>query len=881
MELPAKYDPALTEDKWYAYWLENNFFHSEPDEREPYTIVIPPPNVTGILHMGHVLNNTLNDVLVRKARMDGKNACWVPGTDHASIATENKVVQKLANEGIKKEDLTREEFLEHAWEWKEKHGGIILNQLRKLGASCDWDRTKFTMDPELSDAVISTFVYFYNKGYIYRGVRMVNWDPVGLTAVSDEEVVHKDTVSKFYHLRYFISDGNGNPTSDYIIIATTRPETIMADAAICINPEDERYHWLKGKKVLIPLINKEIPIIEDSYVAMDFGTGCLKVTPAHDVNDYEIGMRHNLPVLDIIDDHGRLNEKAQILVGEDRFDARKKIVGKLQEAGNLEKMEDYTSPIGYSERTNAVIEPRLSMQWFLKMEALAKDALESVESGAVKLIPDKYRNTYRHWMENVRDWCISRQLWWGQRIPAYYLPDGQVVVAETPEKALVEAQKIDAALSASDLRQDEDVLDTWFSSWLWPISVFDTNKAGHPEAEPNKDLAYYYPTNDLVTGPDILFFWVARMIMAGNEFMNDVPFRNVYLTGIVRDKLGRKMSKTLGNSPDPLELIAKYGADAVRLGMLLCSSAGNDILYDESQIEQGRNFNNKVWNAFRLVTGWTVDAEAKQPESSSVAVRWFDNKLSQVIETVEDHFSKFRISDALMTIYKFFWDDFCAWYLEAVKPAYGAGIDKVTYDATLGYFDALLKMIHPIMPFITEELWQNMAQRSEGETIMNQRYPQAKPYDVEFITSFEMACEAVAGVRNIRQSKGLSPRETLDLKIKGSFPSEVLPVVVKLANVSVGEADGDLSAAQRFMVRTSEMFVPLTGLVNVEEEIAKIETELAYQRKFLDSVRKKLSNERFVANAPEAVVAVERKKESDSLSKIESLTASLNALKNN
>ena len=881
MELPVKYDPALTEDKWYAYWLKSGFFHSEPDEREPYTIVIPPPNVTGILHMGHVLNNTLNDVLVRKARMDGKNACWVPGTDHASIATENKVVQKLASEGIRKEDLTREEFLKHAWEWKEKHGGIILNQLRKLGASCDWDRTKFTMDPDLSDAVISTFVYFYNKGYIYRGVRMVNWDPVGLTAVSDEEVIHKDTVSKFYHLRYFISDGNGNPTDKYIIIATTRPETIMADAAICINPEDERYHWLKDKKVLIPLINKEIPIIEDSYVAMDFGTGCLKVTPAHDVNDYEIGMRHNLPVLDIIDDHGRLNEKAQILVGEDRFDARKKIVTMLQEAGNLEKMEDYTSPVGYSERTNAVIEPRLSMQWFLKMEALAKDALESVESGAVKLIPDKYRNTYRHWMENVRDWCISRQLWWGQRIPAYYLPDGQVVVAETPEKALEAAQKIDAALKAEALRQDEDVLDTWFSSWLWPISVFDTNKAGHPEAQPNRDLAYYYPTNDLVTGPDILFFWVARMIMAGNEFMNDVPFRNVYLTGIVRDKLGRKMSKTLGNSPDPLELIAKYGADAVRLGMLLCSSAGNDILYDESQIEQGRNFNNKVWNAFRLVTGWTVDASAVQPEASAVAVRWFEGKLSQVVETVEDHFSKFRISDALMAIYKFFWDDFCAWYLEAVKPAYGAGIDKVTYEATIGFFDALLKMIHPIMPFITEELWQNMAQRKEGETIMNQRYPQAKAYDSEFITSFEMACETVAGVRNIRQSKGLSPREVLDLKIKGNFPSEVIPVVVKLANVNVGAADGDLSAAQRFMVRTVEMFVPLTGLVNLEEEIAKIEADLAYQQKFLDSVRKKLSNERFVANAPEAVVAVERKKEADSLSKIESLTASLNALKNN
>ena len=881
MELPAKYNPAETEDKWYAYWLENKFFHSEPDDREPYTVVIPPPNVTGILHMGHVLNNTLNDVLVRKARMDGKNACWVPGTDHASIATENKVVQKLAADGIKKEDLTREEFLRHAWEWKEKHGGIILSQLRKLGASCDWDRTRFTMDPDLSEAVINTFVYFYNKGYIYRGVRMVNWDPVGLTAVSDEEVVHKDTVSKFYHLRYFISDGQGNPTDKYIIIATTRPETIMADAAVCINPDDERYHWLRGCKVLIPLINKEIPIIEDSYVSMDFGTGCLKVTPAHDVNDYEIGIRHNLPVTDIIDDHGRLNEKAQILVGEDRFDARKKIVKMLEESGNLEKMEDYTSPVGYSERTNAVIEPRLSMQWFLRMEALAKDALESVENGNVKLIPDKYRNTYRHWMENVRDWCISRQLWWGQRIPAYYLPDGQVVVAATDSEALALAQQLDADVTAEDLRQDEDVLDTWFSSWLWPISVFDTNKAGHPEAEPNRDLAYYYPTNDLVTGPDILFFWVARMIMAGNEFMNDVPFRNVYLTGIVRDKLGRKMSKTLGNSPDPLDLIDKYGADAVRLGMLLCSSAGNDILYDESQIEQGRNFNNKVWNAFRLVTGWNVDAVAVQPEASVVAVKWFDSKLSQVIEIVEDHFSKFRISDALMAIYKLFWDDFCAWYLEAVKPGYGAAIDKATYDASIGFLDALLKMIHPIMPFITEELWQNMAERKVGETIMNQHYPKAKEYDAGLIASFEMACEAVAGVRNIRQSKNLSPRESLDLKIKGAFPSEVLPIVVKLANVTVGNAEGDLASAQRFMVRTVEMFVPLTGLINVEEEIAKLETELAYQQKFLDSVRKKLSNERFVANAPEAVVAVERKKEADSLSKIESITSSLNALKSN
>lgn len=882
MELPAKYSPAETEDKWYAYWLENKFFHSEPDEREPYTVVIPPPNVTGILHMGHVLNNTLNDVLVRKARMDGKNACWVPGTDHASIATESKVVAKLKAEGISKEDLTREEFLKHAWEWKEKHGGIILSQLRKLGASCDWDRTKFTMDPDLSEAVINTFVYFYKKGYIYRGVRMVNWDPVGLTAVSDEEVIHRDTVSKFYHLRYFISDGNGNPTDKYIIIATTRPETIMADAAVCINPEDERYHWLKGKKILIPLINKEIPIIEDSYVEMGFGTGCLKVTPAHDVNDYEIGIRHNLPVLDIIDDHGRLNEKARILVGEDRFEARRKIEKMLQEAGNLEKVEDYTSPVGYSERTNAVIEPRLSMQWFLKMDALAKDALESVESGKVRLIPDKYRNTYRHWMENVRDWCISRQLWWGQRIPAYYLPDGRFVVEADADAALEAARKLDPAVNAADLRQDEDVLDTWFSSWLWPISVFDTHKAGHPEAESNRDLSYYYPTNDLVTGPDILFFWVARMIMAGNEFMHDVPFRNVYLTGIVRDKLGRKMSKTLGNSPDPLDLIAKYGADGVRLGMMLCSSAGNDILFDESQVEQGRNFCNKIWNAYRLVSGWNVDPAAVQPEASSVAVKWFRNRLYQTIETVEDHYSKFRISDAIMSVYKLFWDDFCAWYLELVKPAYGAGIDKATYDETLDFFDSLLKMIHPVMPFITEELWQNMAPRKAGETIMLQRTPAAGQYDTDFISDFGLACEAVVSVRSIRQQKGLSPKDPLALKIKGEFPESVLPVILKLANISSVERTdsfGDVSGVS-FMVRTHEMFVPLQGLVNAEEELAKLKAALDYQEKFLASVRKKLSNERFVANAPEQVVAVERKKEADSLSKIESIKSAIKALEN-
>ena len=883
MELSSKYDPSKVEDKWYAWWLEQKFFHSEPDEREPYTIVIPPPNVTGILHMGHVLNNTLNDVLIRKARMDGKNACWIPGTDHASIATESKVVARLKAQGINKEDLTREEFLKYAWEWKEEHGGIILSQLRKLGASCDWDRTKFTMDPDLTDAVINTFVYFYKKGWIYRGVRMVNWDPEGHTAVSDEEVVHKDTKSHFYHLRYYVSDGSGNRTDKYIIVATTRPETIMADAAVSINPDDERYHWLRGKKVLIPLINKEIPIIEDSYVEIGFGTGCLKVTPAHDINDYEIGLRHNLPVTDIIDDHGKLNEKAQILVGEDRFVARKKIEKMLQEAGCLEKVEEYISPIGYSERTNAVIEPRLSTQWFLKMGKLAEMALESVESGKVKLIPDKYRNTYRHWMETVKDWCISRQLWWGQRIPAYYLPDGQYVVEATPEAALEAARKIDPTIEASQLRQDEDVLDTWFSSWLWPISVFDSRKPGHPELEPNRDLAYYYPTNDLVSGPDILFFWIARMIMAGDEFMGREPFSNVYLTGIVRDKLGRKMSKTLGNSPDPLDLIAKYGADAVRIGMLLCASAGNDIFYDESQVEQGRNFCGKIWNSYRLVKGWTVDSSIPQPEACAIAVDWFRSKLNSTVETVEDHYSKFRISDALMSIYKLFWDDYCSWYLELVKPAYGQAIDKATLDATLGFFEALLKMIHPVMPFITEELWHDMAERGEKETIMFARTPVAGPWDEGTINDFELAEEAVNALRGIRQQKNISPKEALEVKFKGAFPVRMLPVVCKLANISNASIVEDFGATAEGvsqMIRTVEMYVPLTGKVNVEEEIAKIEAELEYQKKFLESVRKKLSNESFVAHAPEKVVAIERKKEADSLSKIEGYESQLKALKN-
>lgn len=884
MDIPAKYNPSEVEDKWYAYWLKNKFFHSEPDEREPYTIVIPPPNVTGILHMGHVLNNTLNDVLVRKARMDGKNSCWVPGTDHASIATESKVVAKLKSQGINKDNITREEFLKYAWEWKEEHGGIILSQLRKLGASCDWDRTKFTMDPDLSEAVINTFVYFYNKGYIYRGVRMVNWDPEGLTAVSDEEVIHKDTKSHFYHLKYYISDGNGKPTDKYLVIATTRPETIMADAAISVNPDDERYKWLKGKKVLIPIINREIPVIEDSYVEKDFGTGCLKVTPAHDINDYEIGLRHNLPVIDIIDNHGKLNEKAEILVGEDRFAARKKIVKMLEESGNLEKIEEYTSPIGYSERTNAIIEPKLSTQWFLKMEDLAKMALESVESGKVKLIPDKYRNTYRHWMENVHDWCISRQLWWGQRIPAYYLPDGQFVVAATKDEAFDLAKQLVPDIHIDALRQDDDVLDTWFSSWLWPISVFDSGKPGHIDAKPNKDLAYYYPTNDLVTGPDILFFWVARMIMAGDEFMGKEPFRNVYLTGIVRDKQGRKMSKTLGNSPDPLDLIAEYGADAVRIGMLLCSSAGNDIFYDESQIQQGRNFCNKIWNSYRLIKGWTIDASLQQPLVNKLATRWFNDKLNQVVNITEDHYSKFRISDALMSIYKLFWDDYCSWYLELIKPVYGEAIDGLTYKATIDFFEKLLKLIHPVMPFITEELWQAMEKRQEGETIMYESTPKICSFDESALEDFAMAQDAVNNIRGIRQQKGISLKETFTLKYKGDFPSEMLPIVEKLANISQSEQVKDFDSSVSgvaFMVRTAELFIPLTRQINVKEELSKLNEQLEYQKKFLESVRKKLSNPRFTTSAPKAVVDVERKKEIDSLSKIESLESQINVLINN
>ena len=873
MNIPAKYDPSSVEDKWYAYWLKNRFFHSEPNDKEPYTIVIPPPNVTGVLHMGHMLNNTIQDVLVRRARMKGKNACWVPGTDHASIATEAKVVAKLKAEGIEKSSLTREQFLQHAWAWREKHGGIILEQLKKLGASCDWERTRFTMDEPLSRAVINTFVYFYKKGLIYRGVRMVNWDPEGLTAVSDEEVIHRETKSRLYYLKYYISE-NGKKGSDYVVIATTRPETIMADAAVCINPADERYRGLRGKKILIPLIDREIPIIEDDYVTMDFGTGCLKVTPAHDVNDYAIGLRHNLPVLDIIDEHGRLNDKAQILIGEERFEARKKIVEMLRGQGYMEKEEEYLSQVGYSERTNAVIEPRLSLQWFLKMDQLAAKALKVVEDGEIKLIPDKFKNTYRHWMENVRDWCISRQLWWGQRIPAYYLPNGKYVVEATAEEALEAAKAIMPDIRMEDLRQDEDVLDTWFSSWLWPISVFDPEKPGFPEKEPNRELAYYYPTNDLITAPEILFFWVARMIMAGEEFTGKIPFSNVYLTGIVRDKFGRKMSKQLGNSPDPIELMKEYGADGVRVGMLLCTTAGNDIMFDKSQVEQGRNFANKIWNGYRLIQGWETGAAGKQSEAQRCAVEWFGNRLNECIEEMDANFGKFRLSDSLMALYKLFWDDFCAWYLELVKPAYGQKMDTATYNATVDFFDALLRLLHPYMPFITEELWQNLRPRKDGDTIMLSQMPSCSEYDKKLLEDFGYAQQIVMNVRNIRQSKSIAAKDSLTLYTKENYISRMNAVVMKLANVesvSARNTFDDCGVGADFMVSTYEFFIPLNTHVNTDEEAEKIRKEIEYLEKFLKGVNAKLSNERFVANAPESVVALERKKQSDAQTKIENL----------
>lgn len=871
-ELATKYNPADVEEKWYAYWLKNGLFKSKPDGREPYTVVIPPPNVTGILHMGHMLNNTIQDILVRRARMEGKNACWVPGTDHASIATEAKVVNKLAAQGIKKSDLSREEFLKYAWEWKEEHGGIILKQLQKLGASCDWDRTAFTMDEIRSESVLKVFVDLYNKGLIYRGVRMVNWDPKALTALSDEEVIYKDEHSKLYYLRYFIEGED-----KYIIVATTRPETILGDTAVCVNPNDPRYSFLKGKKVIIPLVNRVVPIIMDDYVDIEFGTGCLKVTPAHDVNDYMLGEKYNLPSIDIFNDNGTISEAGGLYVGMDRFDVRKQIAKDLQEAGLLEKVEDYDNKVGYSERTNVVIEPKLSMQWFVKMDKLAAPALDAVMKDEIKFHPDKFKNIYRHWMENIKDWCISRQLWWGHRIPAYYLPQGGFVVAATPEEALKLARKKSdkADLQMSDLRQDEDCLDTWFSSWLWPISLFDgINNPG------NEEINYYYPTTDLVTAPDIIFFWVARMIMAGYEYEHKLPFRNVYFTGIVRDKIGRKMSKSLGNSPDALELIKTYGADGVRMGLMLAAPAGNDILYDDALCEQGRNFNNKIWNAFRLVKGWNVDETLPQPQTAAIAVEWFDAQLNRTLEEVKDLFGKYRLSEALMAVYKLFWDEFSSWYLEMVKPAYQQPIDRKTYDATLRYFDALLRMLHPFMPFITEELWQHLYDRKEGESIMTARMPEPQPIDMEIINRFETTKLVVAGIRTIRLQKGISNKEQLTLQIIGAHDHSNDCILTKMTNLATIETIEEKDpAAASFRVHATEYAIPMSNAIDVEAELKKLEAELKYAQGFLKTVMGKLGNERFVQNAPEAVVAMERKKKADAEEKIKSLEESIAALK--
>ena len=894
MELASKYNPAEVEGKWYQYWLDNKLFSSKPDGREPYTIVIPPPNVTGVLHMGHMLNNTIQDILVRRARMEGKNACWVPGTDHASIATEAKVVNKLAAEGIKKTDLSRDEFLKHAWAWTEEHGGIILKQLRKLGASCDWDRTAFTMDEKRSESVIKVFVDLYNKGLIYRGVRMVNWDPKALTALSDEEVIYKEEHSKLYYLRYYVADDDmsGETGAEgevvhrdaqgrrYAVVATTRPETIMGDTAMCINPEDPKNQWLKGKKVIVPLVNRVIPVIQDSYVDIEFGTGCLKVTPAHDVNDYMLGEKYNLPSIDIFNDNGTLSEAAGLYVGMDRFDVREQIEKDLAEAGLLEKVEAYTNKVGFSERTNVAIEPKLSMQWFLKMQHFADMALPPVMNDELKFYPAKYKNTYKNWLENIKDWCISRQLWWGHRIPAYFLPEGGYVVAETPEQALELAKDKTGNndLTVADLRQDEDCLDTWFSSWLWPISLFDG--INNPD---NEELKYYYPTSDLVTGPDIIFFWVARMIMAGYEYMGDMPFRNVYFTGIVRDKLGRKMSKSLGNSPDPLDLIDKYGADGVRMGMMLSAPAGNDILFDDALCEQGRNFNNKIWNAFRLVKGWQT-ADIAQPESAAIATRWFDAMLKTTAEEVADLFKKYRLSEALMAVYKLFWDEFSSWYLEMIKPAYGQPIDQATYDQTLRFFDTLLKLLHPFMPFITEELWQHIYDRLPGESIMISPLHVAVPTDEErtLIAQIEAVKGIVAGVRTVRNQKNIAPKEVLSLEAVNENPYEAFDAVIcKMANidkVSVVAQKSDNAAS--FLIGTTEYAVPLGNLIDVDAEIAKQEAELKHLEGFLTGVKKKLSNERFVANAPAAVVELERKKQADAESKIAALKESLSKLKN-
>ena len=871
-ELATKYNPEEVEGKWYEYWLRHELFKSVPDKREPYTIVIPPPNVTGVLHMGHMLNNTIQDILIRRARMEGKNALWVPGTDHASIATEAKVVARLAQKGIKKTDLTREEFLKHAWEWKEEHGGIILEQLKKLGASCDWSRTSFTMDEIRSKSVIRVFVDLFNKGLIYRGVRMVNWDPAALTALSDEEVVYKEEHGKLYYLRYKVV---GEDT--YAIVATTRPETIMGDTAMCINPNDPKNAHLKGKKVIVPLVGREIPVIEDEYVDIEFGTGCLKVTPAHDINDYMLGEKHNLPSIDIFNDNGTLSEAAGMYVGMDRFEVRKQIEKDLEAAGLLEKTEAYTNKVGHSERTDAVIEPKLSMQWFLKMDKITIPALNAVMDDHIKFHPAKFKNTYRHWMTNIKDWCISRQLWWGHRIPAYYLPKGGYVVAETAEEALKLAQEKtgDSSLTLADLRQEDDCLDTWFSSWLWPISLF--NGILDPN---NEEIRYYYPTADLVTGPDIIFFWVARMIIAGYEYMHEMPFRNVYFTGIVRDKLGRKMSKSLGNSPDPLQLIEKYGADGVRMGLMLAAPAGNDILYDDSLCEQGRNFNNKIWNAFRLVKGWEV-ADCEQPEYAKIAVKWFDAVLNKTLAEVDDLFGKFRLSEALMAVYKLFWDEFSSWYLEMVKPAYGQPIDRATYEATLGFFDTLLRLLHPFMPFITEELWQHIAERKDGESIMTAQLPKAREIDEATIAAVNTAKEIIAGVRTVRLQKNIPNKEALELQQVATAEVPVLPIVMKLANLSAvnNVTEKDATAAS-FLVGTTEYAVPLGNNINVEEELKKLEADLKYNEGFLQSVLKKLSNEKFVNNAPAKVIEMERKKQADAEAKIATLKESIAALKN-
>lgn len=870
MEISSKYNPAEVEDKWYSYWMEHKLFRSKPDEREPYTIVIPPPNVTGILHMGHMLNNTIQDILIRRARMEGKNACWVPGTDHASIATEAKVVAKLAAEGIKKSDLTREEFLSHAWEWTHKHGGMILEQLKKLGASCDWDRTCFTMDEKRSESVINVFVDLYNKGLVYRGVRMVNWDPQALTALSDEEVVHKEVNGKLYYLRYKIEGEEA-----YAVVATTRPETIMGDTAMCIHPDNPKTAHLKGKKVIVPLIGRVIPVIEDEYVDMEFGTGCLKVTPAHDVNDYVLGEKYNLPSIDIFNDNGTLNENGAMYAGKDRFEVRKLIEKDLENAGLIEKTEPYTNKVGFSERTNVAIEPKLSMQWFLKMEDIAKPALDAVENDTIKFHPVKYKNTYRHWMENIKDWCISRQLWWGHQIPAYYLPKGGVVVAVTKEEAYQKAlQTVDYPLTIDDLRQDEDCLDTWFSSWLWPISVFDG--INQPD---NPDISYYYPTNDLVTGPDIIFFWVARMIMAGYEYRQSPCFSNVYFTGIVRDIQGRKMSKQLGNSPDPIELMARHGADGVRMGMLLASSAGNDLLFDESLCEQGRNFNNKIWNAFRLVKGWEVNDTNEQPETAKIAINWFGNVLSKTIVELDNLFSKYRLSEALMMVYKLFWDEFSSWYLELVKPAYRQPIDRTTYQATLAFFDSLLRLLHPFMPFITEELWQALNERKPGESITIAQQPKANRVDEKLIADFEITKQIIAGIRTIRLQKNIPNKDELTLQVIGNHDSRFDTAVAKMANLSSIENLSEKPAATiGFLVGTTEFIVPMSDKMDVEAELKKMKAEREYYAGFLQSVMKKLGNERFVQNAKPEIVENERKKQADAESKIALLEESIKAL---